>query len=204
MKTLRPLILVAALCTTLLIQAQDVLDVIAKDACGCISDLGSKGLDREAYEMQLGLCMIKSASPHGKELKKKHKVDLAGLETGDGERLGELIGMRLVVVCPEFLAYLSEMELENSTGDTAMANVATFHGSVTSVRDRQFQMIQVKDGSGRTLEMIRLEHFPNADLLTGAKATDLSGIFHFEVRELYDPMAGSYRPHNILVGLDPE
>jgi hypothetical protein len=77
-------------------------------------------------------------------------------------------------------------------------------GSVTGLRDRQFSTVLVKDVSGRTVELLRLEHFANADLLAGADATGLKGTFSYEVRELYDPVAGTYRPHNVLVGLELE
>ncbi len=81
---------------------------------------------------------------------------------------------------------------------------ATVTGVVAGLRDRQFSTILVKDVSGRTVELLRLEHFQNADLLAGAGATEVKGTFHYTVKELYDPVAGTYRSHNVLVGLELE
>jgi hypothetical protein len=190
------------LCSTLL-SAQDVLDKISRSTCDCLLELDRKEYKGEALQMQLGLCMMKASAPYEKELRKQYKVDFSRLDAGAGEKLGELVGMRLVGVCPEFLQIVAEME--STPAPAAVEQVAaTVTGVVTGLRDRQFSTVLVKDVSGRTVELLRLEHFQNADLLAGASATGVKGTFQYTVRELYDPVAGTYRSHNVLVGLELE
>ena len=203
MKILRSIFLFTLLAMAGGLSAQDVLDKIARESCDCLTAVDRATIKGDALQMQLGLCMMKAAAPYEKELRKQYKVDMARLDSDTGERLGELVGMRLVGVCPEFLEMITEMqgEAEVATADVPTASV---NGTVTSLRDRQFSTVLVKDGSGRTVELMRLEHFPNADMLTGANATGLSATFYYTVRELYDPVAGTYRSTYVLVGLETE
>lgn len=203
MRSNRLPILLPAFLLAAAVHAQDVLDRIAVSTCDCINAVDRKEVIGEALQMQLGLCMMKAAAPYDKELRKQYKVDMSRLDAGSGERLGELVGFRLVAQCPEFLEFVAEMQNEGAA-EVAQAVVAKVSGSVTGLRDRQFSTVLVKDVSGRTVELLRLEHFPNADLLAGAGATGVKGTFHFTVKELYDPVAGTYRSHNVLVGLELE
>ena len=183
--------------------AQDVLDKVARETCDCVNTL-DKSMDTEALQMQLGLCMLKAASPYEKELRKQHRVDMARLDHGAGERLGELVGMRMAGICPDMLMVIVDAGKGGASVESAPAMVAQVTGVVTGVRDRQFATVLVKDVSGRTVELLRLEHFPNADRLSDAGVNGLRATFSYTVKELYDPVAGTYRAHNVLVGLEPE
>ncbi|MEX1131918.1 MAG: hypothetical protein WEC15_01730 [Flavobacteriales bacterium] len=203
MNIIRSILVAALLLPAFTLPAQDVLDGIAVGTCTCLKELDRTVHKGEALQMQLGLCMMKVATPYEKELRKQYKVDMSRLDQGAGEKLGELVGMRLVAVCPEFLEMLSEME-GDAEAPVVEQLAATVTGVVTGLRDRQFSTILVKDVSGRTVELLRLEHFQNADVLAGSGATGMKGTFSFIVRELYDPVAGTYRSHNVLVGLELE
>lgn len=203
MRTLRSIFLFTLLAFAGGLSAQDVLDRVARESCVCLNALDRTTIKGDALQMQLGLCMMKAAAPYEKELRKQYKVDMARLDSEAGERLGELVGMKLVGACPEFLEMITEMQGGNEVVITE-APTASVSGTVTGLRDRQFSTVLVKDVSGRTVELMRLEHFPNADMLTGANATGLSATFYYTVRELYDPVAGTYRSTNVLVGLDTE
>jgi len=203
MHRMRHFFALAFILSSMLLSAQDVLDNISRGTCDCLLELDRNEYKGEALQMQLGLCMMKASAPYEKELRKQYKVDLSQLDAGAGEKLGELVGMRLVGVCPEFLQIVADMESEPAAAVVEQVT-ATVNGVVTGLRDRQFSTILVKDVSGRTVELLRLEHFQNADLLAGASATDVKGIFTYTVKELYDPVAGTYRSHNVLVGLELE
>jgi hypothetical protein len=203
MLTVRHFIALAFVLPSLTLSAQDVLDKIARGTCDCLLEVDRNEHKGEALQMQLGLCMMKSAAPYEKELRKQYKVDFSRLDAGAGEKLGEMVGMRLVGVCPEFLQIVADME-SAPAATTVEVVTTTVTGVVTGLRDRQFSTILVKDVSGRTVELLRLEHFQNADMLAGASATGVKGTFSYTVRELYDPVAGTYRSHNVLVGLEPE
>lgn len=203
MRILRSILATTVLLSSFTLVAQDVLDGIATGTCDCLKELDREVHKGEALQMQLGLCMMKVSAPYEKELRKQFKVDLSRLDAGAGEKLGELVGMRLVTQCPEFLEMLAEMEGEE-TPDVVEQVTATVTGVVAGLRDRQFSTVLVKDVSGRTVELLRLEHFQNADMLAGAGATEVKGTFYYTVKELYDPVAGTYRAHNVLVGLELE
>jgi hypothetical protein len=199
----RSLFTAILLLTLSLAQAQDVLDRISRETCDCINNMDKTEHQGESLQMQLGFCMLKAAGPYEKELRKQHKVDLSRLDHGTGERLGQLVGVRMAGMCPEVLMMIVDIS-EETDAVNAEVVVAQVTGVVTGVRDRQFATILVKDGSGRTVELLRLEHFANADLLSSAGASSLRATFRYVVRELFDPVSGSYKPHNVLVGLEPE
>lgn len=200
MRTILALLLMTLLLPAVMAQ-DEVLDKVADSTCSCVEELKPDGLDHDAIMMKIGLCMFAAAQPYEKELKKKHKLDLSDLEKG-AEKLGELVGIRMAMKCPDQFNKLVQYAEEPE--EIIAPAIAKVHGTITSVRDRQFSTIQIMDVSGRTIEFLRLEHFPNAELLTGAAATGVKGIFHFVARELFDPASGTYRTHNVLVGLEPE
>lgn len=135
MNILRAILAGALLFSTFTLPAQDVLDNIAVGTCTCLKELDRTVHKGEALQMQLGLCMMKVATPYEKELRKQYKVDMSRLDQGTGEKLGELVGMRLVGVCPEFLEMLSEME-GDTTSPVVEQVTATVTGVVTGLRDR--------------------------------------------------------------------
>jgi hypothetical protein len=187
-------------------EAQDVLDKIAKGSCGCVDQLDTTAAE-EQRNIQLGLCMLQNATPYQKELKKKYGVDLGNLDR-DGERFGELIGMRLALQCPEFVALMARLNEESEVDEpppTASMLTSSIEGSLSSVKSGQFLSLVVRRDDGSTMELLLLEHAENAEqvLRRPDQGRGTSGTWTYSTSDLYDPVSRSYRPFYVLRSVTP-
>ena len=185
--------------TALNISAQDTLDKISADCCACMEKDRASMEDPDKWQTALGLCMLGAAAPYEKELKKKYGVDMSQLDRGAGEKLGELLGVRLATNCPYFLELISSMEDDEDESST----LGMLTGSVKEVRTGQFITIVVQDEQGRTYEMLVLDHFENADRVTDGKAEGLNADWEYAEREYYDPNTRSYRSFKVVQSCTP-
>ena len=187
--------------------AQDVLDKIAKESCGCAAQMDTLA-DEEQRNIQLGLCMLQNASPYQKELKKKYDVDLNNLDES-GERFGQLIGMRLAIHCPEFVALMARLSEEGEGSETAAtaAVVPTndLEGALVNVKSGQFLTLVVKKDDGSTQDLLLLEHAENAEqvLRRPDQGRGTTGTWTYSTADLYDPVSRSYRPFYVLRAVQP-
>ncbi len=188
-------------------QAQDVLDKIAQESCSCATQVDTTA-DEEQRNIQLGLCMLQSASPYQKELKKKHGIDLNDLDR-DGERFGELIGMRLALQCPEFVALMTRLNAQGPDAEEPPPSPEmlwnTLEGTLSSVKSGQFLSLLVKRDDGSTIELLLLEHAENAEqvLRRPDQGRGTAGTWSYTTSDLYDPVSRSYRPFHVLRAVAP-
>jgi len=183
-------------------QAQDVLDKIAKESCSCATGLDTT-LNEEERNMQLGLCMLQSAMPYQKELKKKHGIDLNNIEN-EGERFGQLLGMRLAVQCPEFVALMARMnaaeEEAAATSTVPTVPVNTFDGALSTVKSGQFLTLVVRKEDGATVELLFLDHAEGVEqvLRRPDQGRGTVGSWSYTTQDLFDPVSRSYRPFYVV------
>lgn len=204
MKPLITLALVASFLQADTLRAQDVLDKIAKESCGCASDLDTTA-NAEQRNVQLGLCMLQSASPYQKELKKKYDIDLNDLEN-QGERFGQLIGMRLAVHCPEFVALMARMSAESEVEEAPPAEVpfSTMDGALTTVKSGQFLTLVVKKEDGSSQELLLLEHAEGVQQVLSRpdQGRGTMGSWSYAIQDLFDPVSRSYRPFYVVKAVE--
>lgn len=187
--------------------AQDALDAIARSICEQMNGLDKTTLTTESAQMQLGLFMLTAAQPYTKELKKKYKFDLAAMEEGSGEKLGEMVGMRMAGICPEVFVYLmdnTENDASASAGGTK-ENVRTAFGTIQSVTPGQFLTINLKTDDGPSYELILLEHVMNIEQVTEdpLKARGFHAKWNYVDREFFDPYTRTYKTYRVLTGMEP-
>jgi hypothetical protein len=187
-----------------LASAQDVLDKVSKDACTCMEGVKMEGSDKDAFQMQLGLCFLQASMPYEKELKKKYDLDLNHMDDKTGEKLGMLVATRMATHCPDMLAKLASMAEEEEAPPTQAeleaANSSTLDGEVTASRKDGFVTLTVRSASGRSVEMLWLEFFLGSELLNNGNAQGTKGQFSYVERELFDAASGTYRKYNVLTG----
>jgi hypothetical protein len=188
------------------LKAQDVLDKIAIESCSCAAELDTTA-NEEQRNIQLGLCMLQKAAPYQKELKKKYDVDLNNLDEG-GERFGQLIGMRLALHCPEFVALMARLSEESEVEEPpAQAPVltSTLDGSLLSVKSGQFLTLVVKKEDGSTQDLLLLGHAENAEqvLRRPDQGRGTSGTWTYTTSDLYDAASRTYRPFYVLKAVEP-
>ncbi len=188
------------------LKAQDVLDKIAQESCSCAADLDTTA-NEEQRNIQLGLCMLQNAAPYQKELKKKYGVDLNNLDEG-GERFGQLIGMRLALHCPEFVALMARLSEESEVEEPpaqAPVMTSTMDGSLMSVKSGQFLTLVVKKEDGSTQDLLLLGHAENAEqvLRRPDQGRGTTGTWTYTTSDLYDAASRTYRPFYVLKAVEP-
>jgi hypothetical protein len=185
-----------------LASAQDVLDKVSKDACTCMGGVKMEGNDKDAFQMQLGLCFLQAAMPYEKELKKKYDLDLNHMDDKTGEKLGMLVATRMASHCPDMLAKLAEMADDEESPSAAQESLeeSMLDGEVMGSRKDGFVTLTVRSASGRSVEMLWLEFFTGSELLNNGSAQGTKGQFSYVERELFDAASGTYRKYNVITG----
>jgi hypothetical protein len=187
---------------------QDVLDKIATEMCPCLSDL-PKDAPVDSLNERLGLCMITTAVPYQKELKRKYGVDLASLDSEKGEKLGQLLALHLFANCPAFgeLAMRLAKEDEPPPTQASLEPEKSVHGTVQETKPSQFLTVMIKTDNGPTYELILLEHVANAERIyeEPAQARGLKGVWGYSEREFLDPYTRAFKTYRVLthISLDP-
>lgn len=184
--------------------SQDYLEKIALNSCDCISEI-SDSLTVEGYSMELGLCIINSSMPYKKELKKDHGIDMDHIDE-QGEELGTMIALKMASTCPDgFMAMAKRMEEDNTAVEEASTeDVLTLKGVVTKVDQETFNVISIKDESGKTTKFYWLTFIEaNIDLVEefenlAGRSVDISYNYY----EFFDPRINEYRNFYLIETLN--
>lgn len=186
-------------------RGQDVYDQIAKDACPCVKE--AQEVVSDSAQVKLGLCMIAKASAYRKELKRKHGVDLDRMDGDKYRALGQTIGARMVVHCPEFAEFA--LRLAQASSVDAPPDVQDLEkrvqGVVQETHPSQFLTVVVKLEGGLTYELLLLDHVPNAERIyqEPAAARGLNAMWSYEEREFLDPYTRAYKTYRVITGIEP-
>lgn len=203
------LLLLLFLATNLL--AQDPLDDITAKTCECFRTIDTT-LTTDERNMVVGICMLQSAEPYKKELKKRYKLDFSRLDES-AEELGRLVGFKMAVKCPDQLARF--VRAQNQSADepppvappapataTRPITLLTVPGKLASVRTGQFLTLVVLAEDGRTLDLLLLGQATGvANLLRRTdQGRGATGMWSYSVDELFDPASRTFRPYYVISG----
>jgi hypothetical protein len=200
----KPLFLFLALCFTLsnaMAQEgeEDYLDKIANKTCECIE---KKSVEKKTLNtMELGTCLLISARDYKDQLKKDHGLDMNTLTSEEGERLGELIGLRMAFVCPSTLALMSD--ITDDEDDETNLRTMTSTGKITKVEEGSFIVFQLKNEQGKSEKFYWLT-FVSSDYDLQNEYKNLKGkkvTVDYIEQELFDPRLNEYRKLNVLTDL---
>ena len=177
--------------------AQDYMDKIIDDTCNCLSKI-SDSIVGEDFNMQMGVCMINAASPYKKKIKKDHKIDMNNINE-EGEALGELIGIKMIDVCPNILIEISKRSNQPVQEEEIIVQ-NTITGKITKIEEDQFVSFSLKDGEGKTKKFYWLNHIESdIDLYTEYKNLKHKAVkITYRSEEFFDPRIGEYHTFNII------
>lgn len=193
---MRKLLLILPLLLTSPLFAQDILDEIAKAGCKCIEDQEISN-DQEERNMQLGLCIIDAATDYKAELLEQYEIDFAKIDE-HGEKLGQLVGVRMVSICPDLITSLV------GGGDEAQVQTQSESGIITEINNEVFISFTVKNNEGKSTRFFWLT-FIKSDLDLPAEYESLKGKsvqITYLTREFFDARILEYRNFNILTDLE--
>jgi hypothetical protein len=166
--------------------AQPYVDAAAKAACECVEKSAS------TTSAALGICVIKPLLPFEQEVKRDFGINLQNPTQADSERLGRILGMRMVGYCPEKLT---------KAVDSQSNAEATVEGTVTRIDKEGFVVFSVNDNSGKTTKLYWMTQVnAGMDLVNGYESLLGKTIkASYLTRSFFDPRISDYRPLNILV-----
>ncbi|MBS1613308.1 MAG: hypothetical protein JST49_10840 [Bacteroidetes bacterium] len=195
--------------------AQDMLEELTRKSCECMNDIDTTA-DKTAIQMKMGLCMIREAMPYKKELKKKYGIDLDHIDKSVGQALGQLVGARMIIECPEKFEKLVPMvrdqmaerqgKTETKAAEPTKPQVQEqqLEGTITEVKGTEFATIILKDANNREQKLLWLQYFTNAELLT----TNLEGLKAGKVTvwytesEIYNVQLKDYIKYKVITRLE--
>lgn len=201
-----PLIIAFAMtvCANMFAQTEAQLDRIAKKTCNCYEKKYKSGQILESkgsHEIALGFCMLESAKEVGL------KVDISG--SNGMESLGEKIGTRMAIECPNTIAKLAKKlditseEVENEKAENEPSSKST-SGKVKEVIEGDFITIIVIDERKQEQKFVWLDHFDgdseytsNPQKLKGQNIT----IKH-QSTERYVPKNREYSTYKMVSGIE--
>lgn len=184
--------------TSVIVNAQDVMEIMAKETCDCIvaKNLDLKNVSSENLQTEFGVCAMQSYVKHKEAYDKISPSDIA--DTESMRKFGENLAMKMLSTCPEII-----MGLANDTPSLEPATSPTIEGTVIEFVTEQFVTIKVKDKNQRLHSFILLDYFDTASLYTDGiiKKKDNVIVSYSEI-ELYDAKAKEFRYYKVISGLE--
>ena len=167
------------------VHSQEILDVFAKEACECIKAKDVSAMKGDQLNMELGLCIMGSLSDHQGEYEEKLNIDIT--DQASMQKLGEQIGLKMVVTCPEVM-----MKIAGASEQPA-AQGGTLTGTIQELGGTEFAYLIVKDDQGRDHKMLWLRYFQGSEALkadSGLKGKKVS--VNYNTMECYSPSLKDY------------
>ena len=178
--------------------AQKYLDDITNKSCECMNKIDTtKSLD---FSMSAGACMIDASLPYKKQLLKDFQLDLDQIEN-EGERLGKIIGLKMISVCPEKLIAITK-KLKSEEKITPVDEIA--NGTVVKIEDDLFVILYLKDESGKTSKFFWLTIIHSGiDLMNNYKTLLNQNVkITFQNKEYFDPKIKEYRNFAVIKSIE--
>lgn len=176
---------------------QAYMDDIVDKTCDCVDHL-SKDLDNETYTMKLGLCIINSSMPYAKQLKKEYGINLDNISKG-AEKLGEVVGVKMIGVCPDALVLATDKIGNASDTDTEDEELEV-EGTVTKVESNQFVVFTLKTDVGKSEKFYWLNEIKTDENLEEIylNLEGKSVYLVYTEQSFFDPKLNEYRTFNII------
>lgn len=185
-------------CFSMQSKAQDYLDTIALETCNCMTTLDTNDKSEDAITLELGVCMIKASNPYMKKLKRDFDIDFDNLDSA-GEKLGEVVGLRMATQCPDALLKITSL-MSDEVDEPEMRYIV---GEITGINTSDFITFSIKDESGKTNRYYWISYINSTfDLEADYKKLDGKSVeIAFSTSQFYDPRIETYRNIYIIKDL---
>lgn len=169
------------------IYSQDKKEILAEKTCECLKTKNFEHKNKEEIQMELGLCMLTEA--------KKLKIEIDLKDNSSIEKLGEEVGLKMAVICPEsFVKYLSQEAKDGSSLMDDYKENKKINGIITKFTKDDLAYLFVKTAEGREVKLILLEYFINAENLIEQPKELVNKKVSIEYKEVeyYLPRIGEF------------
>ncbi len=139
---------------------EEAYEILANETCECINKIG---LNKDKTEIQrnLGICMLNSFEKN-KEKFEKENLNLKMNDYQSGKALGEKVGVKMAVICPEvFMAFMDEDTVDEYNDSTT--KFTSILGVIKSISDGDVSYITIIDSDNKKQKFIWLRNFEGSD-----------------------------------------
>ncbi|GLB51756.1 hypothetical protein NBRC110019_07950 [Neptunitalea chrysea] len=126
------------------------------------------------------------------------------IETGNMEKFAESVAMKMLNTCPDIILaigmqYVDEVD-DNEENYDHEEEVPSIIGTIVSVTDNQFIVVEIKETSGKRTKLYWLDYFEGDNIILNALTKKDKNIYIFEYVdiELFDPNIKEYRDYKVL------
>ncbi len=187
--------------------AQDVLDILAEDACDCISKKDTDEMSMEDLQMQLSMCLMESVG-NNQEAFQKQYGDFNPSDQAAMQEFGQQVGMKMVTKCPQVMMKMAgnaqAPPQAAPPGSAPSQPAGSLTGTFQGVSGDEVAVLTIKESNGRTQKLLWLDYFKGSDRLMEDPAA-LKGKtvkVEFETIEVYAPQAKEYFDRKKVISLE--
>lgn len=168
---------------------------LSEATCDCSQD---KEFTKENYEMTLGLCLFEAVGKYEKDVEKHYGKDYMSKI----EDIGGDVGEKIAFNCPKLLQVIMDNALEDDSEMTEDED-EMLEGTYTSTNVDGFLFVNMKENSGKTHQLLLINSFDNAYLITDKvlKANDKIEVYYFEA-ELYNAKTAKYENFKVITDVE--
>ncbi len=201
MHTSKVFALTLALLGSFVLNGQEVLDKIAKDACACMAEKDLSGKDKEAIQMEVSLCLMQKMGTYQSELQEQLNVDFSN--QASLQEMGQKVGMKMAATCPETMMKIAQVQSSGS-GPVTVEAVTRLEGTVVGIEGDEFTFLSVQDAAGRTQKFLWLRYFEGSDaFLSNPKALVGKKVrLSYTPLEAFSPKLNEYLQRNEIRSLE--
>ena len=182
--------------------AQGYLDTVTLKTCECVDQYDASTAQTN-FQVYLGLCVINSSQPYMKQLEKEKGVKADDM-TESVKRIGELVGERMVVICPKTIEKITtEMSKESSSESTAVSTSYEL-GTVIAIDKNGFVIFTIKNEEGKSSKFYWLSEVQSdMDLITKFESLLNKQVeASYTLSELFDHKSMEYRVFKVLSSIN--
>ncbi|KGE84925.1 MAG: hypothetical protein ACE362_23825 [Phaeodactylibacter xiamenensis] len=180
-----------------------LLDVLADDACHCISKKDIDNMSVDDLQMQLSICLMEAVGANQAAFENQYG-ELNPSDQAAMTKLGEQIGMKMAFKCPNVIMKLAgQQPPQGMNAAPAAQATGTVSGSFEGISGDDIATITIKEANGRTQKLLWMSYFKGSDALIQNPGS-LKGktvTVEYETIEVYSPQAKEYFDRKKVTGL---
>ncbi len=184
--------------------SQDYKQKLSKSSCDCLKTINTEDKDKKTITSQFGLCMLKTAMPYSKEIKRDYGIDLSK-DIANNEKMKELgiqMGMLMLNECQELFEKITESDKDTENAEENDSYLL-FSGTVKKIEKENFVIFHIV-GENKTLTKFYWVSNVESDLDLPKEYNALVGKkvnLSYYTTEIFDAKINDYKNLNILSSL---
>ena len=161
-------VLLLLLVTKIQAQEESALDKVARETCEYFEGRDEEFKTMSANEIigEFGIKMVELYLENKDAFDKEGLIFDLSKGASEGERLGEMVGLKMVTYCPSFLMVLASNEEVQEIIDEPDAPVRVMtSGKIKKLYGDEINFLEVKGNDGKTQKFVWLTNFEGSDEL---------------------------------------